>query len=214
MTSRGLSPRNKACVHGFPLSTTLIVSPRRVVGLHPRTRLGSTFCLSPQAQRVSSRSHGLAPLDKDWVHVFPLFTRLIVSPRRVAARTPRHGLGLRFASFHQVQRVSSPIAGLHRRTRYGSTLCLPPTGSAFFLIESLGRTAGQYLGPGFASLYQAQSVFSPIRGLASVNKSWVQFFPLFTRLSVSSRLVASSHCATSLGSTFCLSPQDQACFLA
>ena len=155
LTSRRLSPRNKAWVHVFPPSITLIISPRQVVGSHPKTRLWSTFCLSPQAQRVSSLSHGLASLDKAWVLVLPLFTRLIVSPRRVAARTPGQILGLRFASFHQVQSVSSPsrdfapqdkvwvhalppsnrlsvfphrVAGSHRRTIFGSRFCLFPPG--------------------------------------------------------------------------------------
>ena len=175
----------------MPLSTRLIVSPRRVAGPHQRTRLGSTLCLSPpgsacllgesqartigqgfdirfislhQAQRVFSPSHGLAPHKKAWVQALPLSTRLIVTPRQVTSS--------------------------HRRTRLGSTLCLSLPLSACLLAESLACTHGQGLGPCFASLHQAQRVSSPIRWLAPLDKDWVHALPLPTRLSVSPRRVA------------------------
>ena len=133
-----LAPYNKALVHAFPLSTRLIVTPRQDASSHRRTRLWSTLFLSlplpasllaesqarnhgqglgprfaslHQAHRVSSPSHGVLPRVNAWVHVLPLFTGLIVSPGRVAARTPGQGLGLRFDSLHQAQRVSSPSRG-------------------------------------------------------------------------------------------------------
>ena len=151
----------------MPLSITLSVSLRRVASLHRMTRLGSNFCLSPprsvclfgdsqarthgqglgprfsslhQAQSVSSPSRGLTLLNKAWVHDLPLSSRLSVCHRRVA--------------------------GSNRATRPGSTLCLSPPDSACLIAESLSRTAGQGLGPSFASLFQAHCFSFTSSGLA------------------------------------------------
>ena len=131
LTSCRIEPQDKAWVYAFPLSTRLIVSLRRVVGLHHWTRCGFMFCLSPpssacllaetraftagqglalrfaslhQDQTVFSPSHGLATHNKAWVHVLPLPTRLSVCPCQVA--------------------------GSHRTTRLGYKLCLSPLGSS------------------------------------------------------------------------------------
>ena len=104
---RGLPPQDKAWVHTLPLSPRLSLCPRRVAGLHRTTRLGSTFCVSPQgsacvlaksrvltaqqgfgpsfaslyyAHRDCSPSRELAPQDKAWVHALPLSSKLSASP--------------------------------------------------------------------------------------------------------------------------------------
>ena len=134
---RRFPPQTKAWVHTSPLSTRLTFCPRRVAGSHRTTRIGSTFCLFLQAQRVSLPSRELEP--------------------------PGQSLGPRFAFLHQVQRFSlenrrlaprnkawanalplssklsaSPCQdmGLHRRTWPGSTLRLSLSGSACLLSES------------------------------------------------------------------------------
>ena len=126
--SRELAPQDKAWVHALPLSTTLSVSPRQVAGLHPWTRLGSTFCLSPSGSAC-----------------------LLAGTR---ARTPGQGLGPRSASLHQAQRVSSLSRGLAPVTRLGSTLCLSPPSLALLLDKSLARNLGQGLGLRFAFLHR------------------------------------------------------------
>ena len=125
LTSCRLEPQDKAWVYAFPLSTRLIVSLRRVVGSHHRTRFWFMFCLSPpssacllaetraptleqglalrftslhQPHTVCSPSHGLAPHNKAGVHVLPLSTRLSVCPCQVADRTAQQVLGRSFAS--------------------------------------------------------------------------------------------------------------------
>ena len=131
LTRCRLEPQDKAWVYAFLLSIRLIVSLRRVVGPHHRTRFGFMFSLSPpssayllaetqaltagqglalrfaslhQAQTVSSPSHGLASHNKAWVHVLPLCTRLSVCPFQVA--------------------------GSYCTTRLGYKLCLSPLGSS------------------------------------------------------------------------------------
>ena len=101
-------PQDKAYVHALTLSTRLSLCLRRVAGSHRTTRLGSTFCLSPQgsacvlaksrartahqglcpcfaslhqAHRDFSQSRELAPHDKAWVQFLPLSTTLSVSLR-------------------------------------------------------------------------------------------------------------------------------------
>ena len=96
---QGLASQDKAWVHALALSTWLSVSLRRVAGTHRRASVGSMFCLSPpgsaclltetqiptadqglgpyfaslyQANLLSSSSRGLAPHNKNWVHVLPL----------------------------------------------------------------------------------------------------------------------------------------------
>ena len=199
----------------MPLSTKLIVSPRRVAGSHRRTRLGSMLCLFPpgsecllaesltrtegqglgprfaslsQAQRVSSTSRVLAPPHRAWVHALPLSTRLSLSPRL--------------------------FAGSHRRTILGSTLCLSPPGSACLLVELLARTARQGLGLRFVSLHQAQHISSLSRGLAPQDKAWVHTLPLSSKLSASPRRVTGLHPQTWFDSTLCLFPPGSACLLA
>merc|ERR1711917_38475 len=49
LTSCRLTPQDKALFYALPLSTSLIVSPRRVSVSKHRTRLGSTLCLSPSS---------------------------------------------------------------------------------------------------------------------------------------------------------------------
>ena len=95
-----------------------------------------------------------------------------------------------------------------------STLCLSPPNSALHLDKSQARTAGQGLSLWFSSLHQAHRLSSPSRGLAPQDKAWVYGLCLSTRLSVSPRRVAGSHCRTLVGSTFCLSPPGSACLLA
>ena len=172
----------------MPLSIRFSVSLRRVAGSHPWTRLSSTFCL------------------------FPPGSACLLAESR--ARTAQQGLGPRFASLHQAQRVSSQSRGLapqdkawihalplsatlsvslllvacsHRRTGLGSTLCLSPPGSACLLAYSRDRTAGQSSGPRFASLHQAQRVSSSSCWLELQDKAWVYALSLSTRLSISPR---------------------------
>ena len=177
---------DKAWVHVLPLSIRLSVSPRRVTGLHPLTKFGSTLCLSPpdsaclltesrprttgqglgprfaslhQARSVYSPNRRLAPQDKAWVHALPLSSKLSASPCQVA--------------------------GSHRRRRFRSTHCISPPGSACLLAESWARTAGQGLGPRFDSLHMAQHISMPSRWLASKNEAWVHAMPLSSKLSAS-----------------------------
>ena len=190
----------------MPLSIRFSLCPRRLIGSHCRTRLGSTLSLSHQgsacllaesrartaqqgmdpqfasllhAQRFSFPSRGLAPQDKAWVYALTLSIRFGVSPRRVA--------------------------GSHRKRRLGSTLCLSPPSSALLIAKSWARTAGQGLGLRFASLHQGQQVSSPSRELAPHNKAWVHVLPFSTRLSESPCHVGVSHRATRLGSALPLS---------
>ena len=86
LPSRGLAAQNKAWVYVLPLSTRVSVFPPRFKGSHRRTRLGSTLCL------------------------FLLSSALLLTNSR--ACSAGQGFGLRFASLHQVHRVSSPINGL------------------------------------------------------------------------------------------------------
>ena len=199
--SRWLAPWDKALGHALHLSTRLSMSPRRVKGSHPRTRLGFTLCFSPpgsacllaksracttqqglnprfasihQAQCVSSQSRRLAPRNKAWVHVLPLSTRLSMSPRRFAES--------------------------YRKTRLGSTLCLSPSSSALLFAKSRACTAGQDFSLSFASLHQIQRVSPPSCGLTPQDMASVYALPLSTRLSVSSRRFAGSHPRTMLGS--------------
>ena len=210
---RGLAPQHKAWVHDLPLSTRVVVSPRRVVGSHRMTRLGSTLCLSSpgsaclliesrdrtagqsldphfvsllKAQRFSLPSRRLAPQDKAWVYALPLSTRLSVSPREVA--------------------------GSHNRKRLGSTFGLSPPGTACLLAESRSRRARKGLDPCFASLFQAL-LFLANCGLAPQDKAWVSALPLSTRLSLSPRRVAGLHRRTKPGSTLCLSLPGFACLI-
>ena len=83
---RRLAPRDKAWVQVLPLSTRLSVSPCRFAGSHHWTRLGFTFCLSPQVSVC-----------------------LFAESR---ARTAGPVLGSRINSLYQVQRVSLPSRGL------------------------------------------------------------------------------------------------------
>ena len=181
LANREVTPHDKILVHALPLSSKLSASSCQFAGSYPRTRLGSTLLISPpgsacllaeswarntgqylglrflshnQAHRVSSPSRGLAPQDKAWVHVLPLSIRLSLSPRR--------------------------IAGSHRRTRLGSTLCPSPPSSALLLAKSQARTVGEGYGLRIASLHQAQRVSSPCRGLAPQDKTWVNALPLST----------------------------------
>ena len=183
--SRWLAAPDKACIHTFTLSTRLKLSPRQVDGSHRRTMLWSTLRLSQpdsacllgeswprttgqglyprfaslhQAQRLSSPSRGLTPQDKAWIHAYPLSSKLGASP------------------YH--------VAGLNRRTRLKSSLCLSP-GSACLVAESWARTAGQGLGPRFDSLHIARPISMPSRWLASKNKAWVHALPLSSKLSAS-----------------------------
>ena len=152
--SRGLAPQDKAFVHALPLSSKLIVYPRRVAGSHHRTKVGSTACVSPpglayllgesrartaghlliprfvslrQAQRVSLPKRELLTQDKASVHALPFSIRLSLYPRRVA--------------------------GLHRTTRLGSRFCLSPLGSACVLAKLRACTVQQGFGPCFFSLH-------------------------------------------------------------
>ena len=199
----------------MPLSTSLIISPRRVVGLHQRTRLGCTLCLSPpgsacllgesrartagqgfgprfaflnQAHRLSSPSGRLAPRDKNWVHVLKLSTMLSVSHRRVV--------------------------GMQPRTRLVSTLSLSPPGSNYLLAKSWARIAGLCFSLHFASHNQTQRVSSPSHGLAPLVKAFIHVLSLSTRHSVSPRLVAGSYRRTKHGSTLCLSHPSLALLIA
>ena len=120
-----------------PSSALLLAKTRASTA---RQRLGLRFASLHQAQCVSSLSRRIASHNKAWVHALPLSTLLSVSPRRVA--------------------------GSHRATRLGSMLCLSPPGSACVLAESWARTAGQCLGPCFASHIQAQRFSLPSQGHA------------------------------------------------
>ena len=171
----------------MPISTTLSLSPRRVAGSHPWTRLRSTLCLSPSSSLC-------------------LFAD-------TPACTPGQGMGPRFASPQQAQRVSSPGRGLTPLTKLGSTLCLFPSSSTCLLADTLACTPGQGMGLHFASLHLAQRVSSASRGLAPQDKAYVHAFPLSTRLIVSSRRVVGLHRGTRLGFTFCLSPPGSACVI-
>ena len=150
--------------------------------------MGLRFDSLHQAQLVSSPSRGFAPQDKVLVHALPLSTRLSVFPPRVA--------------------------GSHCRTRLGSRFCLSAPGSACLLADYRARIAQQVLGPCFASLHQAQRVFSLSRGLASRNKALVHALPLSNRLSVTPRRVAVLHRRTRFWSKLCLSPPGSALLLA
>ena len=210
-----LAPPDKAWVYVLTFSTRLSLSPRRVAGLHHRTRYRSTLCLSPpgsacfladyrariaqqvlvpcfaslhQAQRVFSLSQGLASRNKALVHALLLSTRLSVTPGRVAV--------------------------LHRRTRFCSKLCVSPPGSELPLAKSRARIIGQGLSPRFATLHQAQRFSSTSRGLAPWDKALVYALPLSTMLSGSPRRFACSHRRTRLGSTLSFSSPGSGCFLA
>ena len=145
------------------------------------------FASLHHAQCVSSASRKLAPIDKAWVHAFPLSIRVRVSPRRVA--------------------------GSHLWTKLGSMLCLFPPGSACVLADSRASTAQQSLGPRFASLHQTQLVSSQSRDLAPQDKAFVHALPLSSKLTASPSQVAASHRRTRLRSTFCLSQPGSACLL-
>ena len=109
-----------------PSSALFLAKPRASIA---RQRLGLRFASLHQAQCVSSLSHRIASRNKAWFHALPFSTLLSVPPLRVA--------------------------GSHRATRLGSMLCLSPPGSACVLAESWAQTAGQCLGPRFASHIQA-----------------------------------------------------------
>ena len=193
----------------MPLSNRLIVSPCRVVSSHRRRRIRSTLCISlsgsaclldnpraltaqqglgprfssfHHAHRLSSPSRGLAPPDKTWVYVLPLSTCSACLLAESRACTVGQGLGPRFASLHQAHRVSSTSRSSHLRTSLGSTFCLFPPGSACLFAESRVCTAGQGMGPRFASLQQAQRFSSSSRGLEPQDNICVQVLPLSTRL--------------------------------
>ena len=124
----GLEPQDKSWVYALPLSTWLCVSPRRVAGTHRRARVGSMFCLSPpgsacllaetqiptadqglgphlaslhQVRPLSSPSHGLAPHNKNWVHVLPLSLGSACVLAKSRDRTVPQSLGPCFASRYQ-----------------------------------------------------------------------------------------------------------------
>ena len=157
------------------------------------------------------------------------------------AHTAQKGIGPRFASLQQAQRVSSPsrevaphdkalvhalpltsklsasscqVAGSHPRTRLGSTLLISPPGSVCLFAKLWTQNTGQCLGLRFASHNQAHRVSSPSRGLAPQDKAWVHVLPLSIRLRVSPRRIAGSHRRTRLRSMLCLSPPSSALLLA
>ena len=176
---RRLAPRDKAwsklCLSPPGSACLLVDSQARTA----RQGLGSCFASLHKPQCVSSPIRGLAPWDKSWVHALFLCTRFSVSPCRVGgshlrtrcdpmaclsspgsvcllaesrARIAGQGLGPRFASLSQAQRVSSPSRSSHRRTRLGSKFCLSPRGSAYLVAESWAQSTGQCLGLRHASL--------------------------------------------------------------
>ena len=216
------------------------MSPCRVVSSHRWRRIRSTLCVSlsgsaclfdksraltaqqglvsrfpsfHHAHHLSSPSLRLAPQDKTWVYVLPLSTGSACLLAESRACIVGQGLGPRFASLHQAHRVSSTSRGSHPRTNFGSTFCLFPPGSECLLAESRFCTAGQGMGPRFASLQQAQRFSSSSRGLAPQDNIWVQVLPLSTRLKVSFRRLEGSHRSTSLGCSFFLFSPGSACLL-
>ena len=157
------------------------MTPRQVASSHRRTMLWSTLCLSlplpasllaelqarnhgqglgprfaslHQAQRVSSPSYGLAPLDKVWVHTLPFSTRLSVSPHRVAGSHRATRILSTYCLSTRLSVSNRRVAVSHRRTRLESTLCLSPPSLAHLLDKSWACNLGQCLGLGFASLYR------------------------------------------------------------
>ena len=151
------------------------------MGSQLRTRLRSTFCFSPPAQRLSSPSRGLAPLTRLWstLCLSPPGSACLLAESR--ARTVDQGFGPRFASLLQAQhflpscclaphgkasfyalphstRLSvSPrrVVGSHRTTRLGSRLWLSPQGSACLVAKSRALTGQQGMSPRFSSFLQA-----------------------------------------------------------
>ena len=146
-----------------------------------RTRLRSTLCFSPPAQRLSSPSRGLAPLTRLWstLCLSPPGSACLLAESR--ARTVDQGFGPRFVSLLQAQyflprcvlanhgkasvyalphstRLSvSPhrVGGSHYTTRLGFTLWLSPPGSACLVAKSRALTAQQGMSPRFGSFLQA-----------------------------------------------------------
>ena len=205
------------------------MSPRRVMGSNPWTMFASKLCLSPpsslyvlaesrartagqsfdpgfaslhQIQHVSSPSRKFAQQDKALVYALPLSSSLSVSLPSCRLKPPDKAWVHALSLSTRLSVSPRQVAASHRRKRHWSKLCLSKPGEACLLNESRARTAGQGLGPRFATLHKAHRFSSLSCGLAPLDKALVKVLPLSTRLSVSSRRVADSTQWTRLWSTF------------